>query len=56
MGNCGSCKHHVYIAETDDWICTNDQSEFFAEYTDYENECEEWEEKAYGAGRKRNRK
>ena len=42
---CGTCKYHRIDKNSGDWICTNPESEYFADYTDYADWCEEWEEK-----------
>lgn len=41
---CGNCKWH-YPDGTwpDDWICTNQASDHCADWTEYEDTCEEWE-------------
>lgn len=45
-GMCGECKHHKYDKESDgSWVCTNDRSEYFADWTEYTDRCDEWEEK-----------
>ena len=41
---CGNCRYHradksVYGA----WHCTNDQSEYYSDWTEYEDCCDEWE-------------
>lgn len=41
---CRMCKYHR-SAEKDEWICTNPDSEYFAEYTEHADWCEEWEER-----------
>ena len=40
---CGECKYHQF--RDGDWTCTNEDSEFYGEYTDYNDECEEFEER-----------
>lgn len=42
---CGTCKYHRTDKNSGDWICTNPESEYFADYTEYADWCEEWEEK-----------
>ena len=39
---CGTCKYHK--REVNEWICTNPESEYYADYTDYGDECEEQED------------
>lgn len=38
---CGTCKWHKRAIN--DWICTNDNSEYCADYTGYNDTCDEWE-------------
>lgn len=40
---CGECRFHRY--QDGDWLCTNPQSEFGGHYTDYDDYCEEGEER-----------
>lgn len=40
---CGTCRWHYHDAESDDWVCVNDNSDYVTDYTDYEDTCEEWE-------------
>ncbi len=40
---CGTCKWHQYDDSGDDLVCANSGSEYWADYTDYEDGCEEWE-------------
>lgn len=42
---CGTCKHHSKDDGNDDWVCVNPESEYFADYTDYNHSCEEYEER-----------
>lgn len=44
---CGTCKwHEIETANTyHDWVCTNDESEFWSDYTAYTDSCPEWEER-----------
>ena len=45
-GLCGECKHHKYDKEADgSWYCNNDRSEFFGDWTEYTDRCDEWESK-----------
>lgn len=42
---CGTCRFH----RTDDdgeWICVNEDSEYYTDYTKYGDWCEEHEERA----------
>ena len=38
---CGECKHHKH--DGTDWICSTWRSEFYMDYTDYGDTCEEFE-------------
>ena len=40
---CGECAFHFF--KNGDWICTCKNSEYFGEYTDYNDKCEEFEER-----------
>ena len=40
---CGKCIHHRY--EDGEWICTNPDSECYGCYTEYNDECDEFEER-----------
>lgn len=41
---CGNCKHHRRSTESkDDWLCTNPDSDYVADYTEYGDWCHEWE-------------
>ena len=42
---CGTCKYHHFSDVTNEWICMNEESENYADYTEYGDSCEEWEEK-----------
>ena len=39
---CGTCKYHK--PRNGDFECTNENSDFYADYTDYNHHCEEYEE------------
>lgn len=41
---CGTCKWHQYASD-DGWVCTNDESEYFTDFTDYDHTCPDWEER-----------
>ena len=43
---CGTCKHHLYEPIDCDWICTCDESDYLADWTDYNDSCECWEARA----------
>ncbi len=40
---CGTCKWHQYEDNGDDLVCANTGSEYWSDYTGYEDGCEEWE-------------
>lgn len=53
---CGTCKQHKHIYThvepqrngikiEDGWVCVSDRSENAGCYTDYEDTCDDWEEK-----------
>ena len=40
---CGTCKYHR--RDGSEWICNNEDSEMYACYTDYTDECGDYEER-----------
>ena len=43
-GCCGTCRFHEREERfSDDWMCSNDESDYFGDYTGYENGCEHHE-------------
>lgn len=44
-GCCGMCKWHQYDEYSNDWFCANGESEYFADFTGYDDCCEEFEER-----------
>lgn len=42
-GFCGTCKWHQYDEYGRDWVCANGGSEYAANYTGYNDCCEEFE-------------
>lgn len=43
---CGTCKYHRQDDTfKEDWVCVNADSEYRADFTDYEHVCDEWEER-----------
>lgn len=40
---CGTCRYHQW--DGSDWVCVNNESEYVADYTGYEDSCSEWEER-----------
>lgn len=41
---CGTCRFHR-IDDDGEWICVNEDSEYYTDYTEYGDWCEEHEEK-----------
>lgn len=39
---CGTCQWHRY-EPNHGWVCCNDQSIYFADWTEYKDSCQEWE-------------
>lgn len=44
-GHCGTCKYHGYEHTSKGWVCENEESDYFSDWTEYEDGCEEWEGK-----------
>ena len=42
---CGTCKYHCYANDEDDWVCENPNSENNGVWTDYEDFCNDYEER-----------
>ena len=42
---CGTCRHHVREDISGDYVCGCDGSEFYSDWTDYNDVCDEWEGK-----------
>lgn len=40
---CGTCLHHCRESIDNGYVCTNDQSEYCSDWTDYNDSCEDWE-------------
>lgn len=42
---CGTCRYHEFETEPScpDWVCTNGESEYWADYTGYADSCPDWE-------------
>ena len=40
---CGTCIHHIYDPAECEWLCTCDDSDYYAVYTEHESACECWE-------------
>ena len=41
---CGTCRWHRFDDGFRDWACTNDDSDYCADFTDYAFQCDEYEE------------
>lgn len=42
---CGTCKYGSYD-KTDGYVCVNDNSEYVADFVEYNHGCDSWEEKS----------
>ena len=43
---CGTCKHHKPdLFDGEDWRCDNERSQHYCLETDYQDSCEDWEER-----------
>lgn len=42
---CGNCKWHKHEDISDGWVCCNSDSEYVADWTEYNDWCEEYTEK-----------
>lgn len=42
---CGTCKWHYHESIDDGWVCVNADSRYCADWTEYNDSCEEWEGK-----------
>lgn len=40
---CGTCKYHGVNTNDKGWICKNELSEYFSDYTTYEDNCGDYE-------------
>lgn len=40
---CGTCKYHRRDDTTDGWFCANEESDYYSDFTEYKDKCEEWE-------------
>lgn len=43
--HCGTCKYHQHEDVDDGWVCVNNDSVNFTEWTEYNDSCEDWEER-----------
>ena len=39
---CGTCKWH-HCDKFTDWVCTNPDSDYYTDWTEYKETCDEWE-------------
>lgn len=44
-GNCGNCRNHKFDTEYQDYYCTEPDSEYYGEFTDYMETCDEFMER-----------
>ena len=51
---CETCKH--CYPDGLDWVCTNPDSEYYADWVDYKHWCEDWEGKQKTKQKKNNKK
>ena len=42
---CGECRWHTKEDISDGWVCTNDDSDYVSDWTDYNDTCEFWEKR-----------
>lgn len=42
---CGTCKFHYFDKDDEAWVCDNPESDCYADFTDYEDACEEHEQR-----------
>lgn len=42
---CGTCKYHQHEDIDDDWVCVNADSPHCTDWTEYNDYCEDWEER-----------
>ena len=42
---CGECKYHTFENIDSGYVCTNPDSEYIADWTEYNDSCENFEEK-----------
>jgi len=40
---CGTCRWHCKYRNADNWVCVNRESDYYTDFTDYEDSCEDWE-------------
>lgn len=42
---CGTCKYHEHERIDDGWVCVNPDSEYYSDWTEYGDCCDDWEER-----------
>lgn len=42
---CGTCKYHEPESIDVGWVCVNPESEYYTDWTEYNDCCEEYEER-----------
>lgn len=42
---CGTCKYHEHEDIDNGWVCVNQESDYVADWTDYDFCCEDYEER-----------
>ena len=42
---CGNCRHNKYDRQTKDFVCNNQDGEYYGLSTSYDDMCDEYEEK-----------
>lgn len=40
---CGTCIYHKRENHTDGWVCVNSESDYFGDWTEYTDTCDEFE-------------
>lgn len=40
---CGTCRYHYHESIDNGWICANTDSEYCADWTEFDDHCEDWE-------------
>ncbi len=45
MECCGNCKWQRYEKDSQSWVCTNMDSEYVSDWTEYNHTCDQWEER-----------
>lgn len=45
---CGNCRFHKYDSKIDLWFCENPESEWYTDWTEYNYECDDFEDRKDG--------